>query len=111
MSSHVVFTERQGSLTARITRDIDHHTAEGLRRAIDERLFYERPRLLVLDFGSVGFMDSSGIALIIGRAEAAASLGAGVRLSGLSPQLMKLVRLAGLERIKNLTVLVAGRSE
>ena len=39
----------------------------------NERLPHEidRPRLeeLVLDFGSVGFMDSSGIALIIGRCE------------------------------------------
>ena len=104
MSSHVVFTERQGSLTARITRDIDHHTAEGLRRAIDERLFYERPRLLVLDFGSVGFMDSSGIALILGRAEVAAALSCSVRLVGLSRGLMKLVRLSGIERVRNITV-------
>ena len=104
MAEDVVFIERRGSLIARIGKDIDHHTASGIRRAIDSRMFYIRPEQLVLDFGSVGFMDSSGIALIIGRCDAAASLGAAVRIIGLSPPLMKLVGLAGLERIRNLTM-------
>lgn len=104
MSCDVVFIERRGSLVARIGKDIDHHTAGSIRREIDTRLFCARPEQLVLDFGSVGFMDSSGIALIIGRCEAAASLGTAVRLVGLSPSLMKLVGLAGLERIRNLSL-------
>lgn len=104
MSADVVFIERQNNLIARIGKDIDHHSAHGIREAIDSRIFYVRPEQLVLDFGTVGFMDSSGIALIIGRCEVAAAVGASVRLVGLSAPLMKLVGLAGLERIKNLTV-------
>ena len=102
MSSEVVFIERQGSLIARISRDIDHHSARAIREAIDAETFYRRPRELVLDFGSVGFMDSSGIALIIGRCEVAAAVSATVALIGLSPALRKLVRLAGIDRISNL---------
>jgi anti-anti-sigma factor len=49
-------------------------------------------------------MDSSGIALILGRVESAGAVGAKVHLEGLSPTLFKLVRLSGIERIKNLTV-------
>lgn len=104
MSGEVVFIERQGNLIARIGKEIDHHSAARVREAIDQRMFYMRPEQLVLDFGSVGFMDSSGIALIIGRCEVAAAIGAGVRLIGLSPSLMKLTRLAGLERIRNLSI-------
>ena len=104
MSEDVVFIERGNNLIAKIGKDVDHHTAEGIRNRIDSRLFSARPELLVLDFGSVGFMDSSGLALIIGRCEAAGSLGCSVKLSGLSAPLMKLVSLAGLERIRNLTV-------
>ena len=104
MSCDVVFVERQGNLIAGIGRDIDHHSAAGLREAIDSRVFYNRPKQLVLDFSSVGFMDSSGIALIIGRCEVAAAVGATVRIIGLSAQLMKLASLAGLERIRNLTI-------
>lgn len=104
MSGEVVFIERHNSLIARISKEIDHHTAGAIREEIDSRMFYSRPEQLVLDFGSVGFMDSSGIALIIGRCEVASAIGASVRLIGLSPQLLKLTRLAGLERIRNLTV-------
>ena len=100
----VVFLERQSTLIARIAVEVDHHTVEGIRDRIDARVFYFRPDKLVLDFGAVGFMDSSGLALIIGRAEVAAELGATVRIIGMSPSLIKLVRLAGLERIKNLTI-------
>jgi anti-anti-sigma regulatory factor len=49
-------------------------------------------------------MDSSGIGLIIGRSQVAEICGAGVRLVGLSPALMKLVRLSGIERIKNVYI-------
>ena len=104
MSSEVIFIERHESLIARISRDIDHHSAKAIREAIDAEMFYRRPRELVLDFGSVGFMDSSGIALIIGRCEVASAVSASVALIGLSPQLLKLVRLAGIERISNLAI-------
>ena len=104
MSPDVVFIERQNDLIAQIGTDIDHHTARAVRESIDSRVFYTRPEQLVIDFGSVGFMDSSGLALIIGRAEVAAELGAVVRIVGMAKNLIKLVRLAGLERIKNLSI-------
>ena len=105
MQEDIIFSERDRILTARITRDIDHHTAKGVRERIDRVLFERRPEVLVLDFSEVSFMDSSGLGLILGRVETAGAIRATVRLSGLSPSLMKLVRLAGIERVKNLTVM------
>ena len=98
----VTFAERGRTLTAYIRCEIDHHTAREGRENIDKRMFLFRPSTLILDFGGVGFMDSSGIALILGRAETAAELGATVELCGLSQSLAKLVRLSGIERVKNL---------
>ncbi len=103
-NEYVVFKEQQNSLIAKISEEIDHHTAARMREAIDSRIFYLRPEQLILDFSAVRFMDSSGLALILGRAEVASAVGASVRLIGLSSQLLKLVRLAGLERIRNITV-------
>lgn len=100
----ITFSRKGPSLVARISCEIDHHTAGRLRARIDHELFSERPQLLILDFGDVRFMDSSGIALVLGRVESAGAVGAKVRLEGLSPTLFKLVRLSGIERIKNLTV-------
>ncbi len=100
----VTFKREQGTLTASIFCEIDHHTAARLRRRIDRELFLSRPSSLCLEFSAVRFMDSSGIALILGRTETCAAIGATVRLDGLSRTLLKLVRLSGIERIKNLTV-------
>lgn len=100
----ITFSQSGPTLIARISCEIDHHTAGRLRTRIDRELFAERPQVLRLDFGEVRFMDSSGIALILGRVESAGAVGARVHLDGLSPTLLKLVRLSGIERIKNLTV-------
>ncbi len=104
MKDDVMFSQNSRALVAAIKCEIDHHTARRIREKIDERLFSDRPETLVLDFSAVGFMDSSGLGLILGRCERAESIGAQVCLSGLSDALYKLVRLCGIERIKNLYV-------
>ena len=105
MKDEVSFSKNGRTLTAHISAEIDHHTARRMREKIDERLFYEKPDTLIIDFSAVRFMDSSGLGLILGRVERTDSLSATVRIVGLSDSLYKLVRLAGLERVKNLSVM------
>lgn len=105
MQKDVIFSEKEGTLIARLTCDIDHHTAKPMREMIDKRLFETKPRVLVIDFSEVVFMDSSGLGLIMGRAECAAALNTEIRISGLSPALSKLVRLCGIDRLNNLSVI------
>ncbi len=100
----VIFSENGRILTATPTCEIDHHTAKYIREKIDRELMSVRADILVLDFSEVRFMDSSGIGLIIGRAEAAGNIGASVRVVGLSPILMKIVRLSGIDKISNLSI-------
>lgn len=104
MREDVVFNRGERALTASVRCEIDHHTARRMREKIDEELFLCKPDVLILDFSGVRFMDSSGVGLILGRTERATAVGATVRLVGLSDTLYKLVRLSGLERVKNLTV-------
>ena len=91
------------SLTVFLEGDIDHHNARQIRSRIDTKVYIQRPDELVLDLSRVSFMDSSGLGLILGRAEKASELDCSVRLFGLSPALMKLVRLCGVDRVKNLS--------
>ena len=102
--NNLCFLRDGASLTVKLSGDVDHHSAKDIRERIDKEIFHLRPRLLRLDFGNIGFMDSSGIALIFGRVESAAAVGATVRLERLSPALMKLVRLSGAERVRGLSV-------
>ena len=104
MQDDVIFRFEMGTLTAKVRCEIDHHTARRMRSLIDERMFEVRPSMLILDFSEVRFMDSSGIGLILGRCDSAADIGITVRLVGLSNALMRLVRMSGIERVRNLSV-------
>ena len=105
MDNEIVKFSRVGTtLIARICCEIDHHTASRLRARIDRAIFLERPKILCLHFGEVRFMDSSGIGLVIGRAEICRELGITVRLTGLSSTAKRLITLSGVDKLQNLTV-------
>jgi len=104
MQDDVKITENGKNLIASLTCELDHHIARRVREKIDAEMFRVRPEMLVLDFSAVHFMDSSGIGLIIGRVEVAKAVGGMVRVVGLSPALKKLVRLSGLDKIRELTI-------
>ena len=92
------------TIVVEIDCELDHHTAGRVREAVDRKIFEENPKELVLDFSRVGFMDSSGIALIIGRAELMRQNGGRTVLRGLGAAQRKLVRLSGLDRSSGVTV-------
>ena len=92
----VTFDHREGVLIAGISGDLDHHSAAPIREAIDRMAESAMPKVLVLDFGGVGLMDSSGIGLIMGRYKLMDSMGGSVRVEHASPQLKKVIKLAGL---------------
>lgn len=104
MEKEVLFIKGDDVLTVVLPGEIDHHAAKPIRERTDTELFRLTPRNLVLDFSAVTFMDSSGIGLILGRAELCEEIGCRVKLKGLSDGLMKLVRLSGIEKIKNLSI-------
>lgn len=104
MESEVIILKKEDTLSVILPSEIDHHVAKPIREKTDTKLFEFLPKALVLDFSSVSFMDSSGIGFILGRAEVCEELGCRIRLKGLSRTLMKLVRLSGIEKIKNLSI-------
>ncbi|MGN0596186.1 MAG: STAS domain-containing protein, partial [Ruminiclostridium sp.] len=50
-------------VTVCLKGDIDHHSVTSMRMEIDAVLESTSPKLLILDFSEVSFMDSSGIGL------------------------------------------------
>ena len=104
MQEAIHFEKNGTALTARLCCELDHHRAKGLREEVDHRLFLDKPSVLILDFSAVPFMDSSGVAFILGRAKTARALGTVVRLVGLSPELSRLTGLWGADVYRNLTI-------
>lgn len=90
------------TVTARLIGELDHHTAAAIREQIDNSAELNMPSLLVLDFEKISFMDSSGIGLVLGRYRNLAKRGAKVKVTGVSPQIYKVMRLSGIERLMTL---------
>ena len=86
-------------LSIHIRGEIDHHTASAIRRGIDEILFEKRPKKLILDLSAVGFMDSSGLGLIMGRYSVMKELGGEMTVWNPSPETRSILTLAGMERL------------
>lgn len=86
-------------VTAALSGDIDHHAARELRTALDEVIASSRPELLVLDFENVGFMDSSGIGLILGRKKALQSCGGELLVKNARSDIAQVIKLSGLGQL------------
>ncbi len=87
------------ALTAVLSGELDHHTARVMREQIDAAVERTQTSLLRLDFSGIGFMDSSGIGLIMGRYRLMQSRGGRLLVVGVSERLLRVMRLAGLERL------------
>ena len=90
----VTFSAADDLLYAYLAGEIDHDAAQNLRIQLDDALLNRTPRTLVLDFGGVGFMDSSGVGLILGRQRIARTLGTALRVQHTPSQLAKVLQLA-----------------
>ena len=97
MSAKIEF--RKNTLTAYLDGEIDHHTASLIRMGIDDAILHKRPEELILDFGGVTFMDSSGIGLVMGRYKLMKTIGGKITVQNLSPSAYRVMKLAGLERL------------
>lgn len=83
-------------ITAALFGDIDHHSARDFRTELDDVIARARPELLVLDFGNVGFMDSSGIGLILGRMRAVNAAGGELLIKNARGEIAQMIKLSGL---------------
>ena len=88
-----------GVVTAKLYGEIDHHLAPKIRGAIDAQCENSRPSRLILDFSRVGFMDSSGIGLIMGRYRMISLIGGRLEVVNVPENLKKIFVLSGLEKL------------
>ncbi len=103
-TAKLLVRENGDELLITVKGEIDHHSAKGLRERIDDAIFMYRPKKIVLSLGGVSLMDSSGLGLIVGRLNTAQGIGATLTLRDVKGQVMKILRLAGMDRLEMITV-------
>ncbi|MGN0674492.1 MAG: anti-sigma factor antagonist [Oscillospiraceae bacterium] len=95
----VIIDTEENTVIARLSGEIDHHSAKSLRDDIDLAIDRHHPKQLVLDFDGVTFMDSSGIGLVMGRYKSIKPYGGSIIIENTGAQIKKVMRLAGLDRL------------
>lgn len=97
MSARIQYEKNK--ITVFLEGELDHHSAAIIRASIDDAVILNRPKKLVLDFGDITFMDSSGIGLVMGRYRLMNTLGGEIEMVNLSPGAGRIMKLAGLEKL------------
>ncbi len=93
------FERLRDTVTVRITGELDHCSAQPIRRELDGLIADPGVKKLILDLKDMPFMDSSGIGVILGRYRALSQRGGKVAVANMNPQVKKVFLISGMDQI------------
>ncbi len=96
---HITSFLQEGQLTIALTGEIDHHSAKQYIQTITGKVEAYSPKVCILDFKEVTFMDSSGIAVVINTLRNMNKIEGKLILSGLSQQPRKVFLTSGIDKL------------
>ena len=96
---HLTSYLQDGKLTIVLAGEIDHHCAKAYIAAIFAKVEAYSPKVCVLDFQDVTFMDSSGIAVVINTLRCINRIDGKLSLGGLQKQPLKVFQAAGIDKL------------
>ena len=99
---HLTSYLQEGTLTIVLTGEIDHHSAKQYMQSISSKIEAYSPKICVLDYSEVSFMDSSGIAIVINALRNMKKIDGKLILSGLNQQPIKVFHASGVEKLVNI---------
>ena len=82
-----------------LSGEIDHHSAREIREGVDRLIFSHRPKVFILDLEGIDFMDSSGLGLVLGRYKKIKETGAEMYIANADERTMKILKMAGVDRL------------
>ncbi|MFS0554021.1 anti-sigma F factor antagonist [Brevibacillus sp. 179-C9.3 HS] len=99
MSLRVAMETRQDVLVIRLQGELDHHTAEELRKKADDLLRTPAIRHIVLSLADLTFMDSSGIGVILGRYKQISARSGEMYVCSINPTIYRIFEMSGLFKV------------
>lgn len=95
----IKFTSKGSTLIISISGEIDHHSAEYARQKIDAEILKATTKNIIFDFSKLGFMDSSGIGIIIGRYKNIRKLNGKAAIAGTNPHIRRILDISGVLKV------------
>ena len=93
-----MFELEGASLTVRLPGEVDHPVSDQIRMESDRIMGNTYVRTMIFDFGQTGFMDSSGIGLLMGRYRALGMRKGCIRAVQVTERIDRLLHLSGVHR-------------
>lgn len=89
----------ENCLTIFLPKELDHHNAEEIRKSADRLIEKNYIKYVIFDFRDTGFMDSSGIGVLMGRYRLLNLLGGEVWITHANDRMKKLLTMSGVMKI------------
>ena len=89
---------QENCLTIFLPREVDHHSADEIRKESDYLIERNHIRYVIFDFRETEFMDSSGIGIIAGRYKKIQCLNGKVYILNAGKQVNRILLLSGLQK-------------
>ncbi len=91
--------EKEAGMEIYMEGELDHHGAKDTMRRINSAIDASMPQTCVLDMSGIGFMDSSGIAVVLGVYRRMEEVSGSMRVRNVPVQAKKVFKAAGVDRI------------
>jgi stage II sporulation protein AA (anti-sigma F factor antagonist) len=89
----------KNAVTVYLEGELDHCNAQQIRRIMDQAIADRTVKWLILDMEQMGFMDSSGIGVILGRYKQLRQRGGKMTVKNMNRQVEKVFKLSGMEQL------------
>ncbi|WP_042145786.1 anti-sigma F factor antagonist [Paucisalibacillus sp. EB02] len=99
MGLNFSFEVKEEVLIVRLSGELDHHEAEGLRDEWKDMLYHNSVKHVVLNLEQVSFMDSSGLGVVLGRYKEVLQLGGQMVVCSIPPSIKRLFEMSGMFKI------------
>ena len=97
--NHVVYQVAEGRLIIHLPAEVDDHSSRRIQEETEEYLKKGGIRCMVFDFTNTGFMDSSGIGVLLGRYRRMKQLGGAVYVFGEDERIRRILCISGIYQI------------
>ncbi|WP_350344710.1 anti-sigma factor antagonist [Proteinivorax tanatarense] len=96
---NIKFIYENNCIIAVVDGELDHHTGGKVREKLKKEIEKDLASNLIIDCEKLKFMDSSGLGVILGRYKELSAKDCNLILSGLRPNIKKVINLSGVDKI------------
>ena len=94
-----MYIMEDGILVVNLAKELDHHNAMGIGKRVDSYIIREGVRQVIFDFSKTGFMDSSGIGVIMGRQKIMESIRGKIYVRNMGKEIQRIFLISGLHKL------------